>query len=178
MVIYDLVCKSGHQFEGWFRNKEELVSQQESKILTCPFCGTESVTKKLTASKVTRKSNSSKVDVKQPENQSVQTAANIETANSYAVDLKAKAEQLDNVASKEQYEQLQEVLGKVHDYVDNNFEDVGNRFAEEALSIHNGDKPANNIRGTVSKSELKELADEGVSALPLPAKPVLKKDLN
>ena len=58
MVIYDLVCQSGHEFEGWFKNADEFSSQQEAKILTCPFCGTGAVTKKLTAPKISKKSNS------------------------------------------------------------------------------------------------------------------------
>jgi len=138
MVIYDLVCQSGHEFEGWFRNAEELVSQQESKILTCPFCNT--------------------------------VATNVGSS------LSNETDGVD--MSAERFGKLQTMLGKVHDYVDKNFEDVGNRFAEEALSIHNGEKESANIRGTATQSEIKELEKEGVAALPLPAKPVAKKDLN
>jgi len=155
VVIYDLICDSGHEFEGWFKNSDELVSQQESKILICPFCGTEAVTKKVTAPKLTKKSNSTVV----VEQSSETVAAGIGS-------------------SSEQYGQLQKMLGQVHEFVDQNFVDVGNRFADEALSIHRGEKEPANIRGTASKSELKELADEGVSAVPLPSKPIDKKDLN
>jgi len=172
MVIYDLVCQSGHEFEGWFRNADELVSQQESKMLTCPFCDTDSVTKKVTASKVFKKSNAS---------QALQSvAANVGGGSGVG----GSGEEFLNDAvdsdelSKEHFGKLQKMLGKVHDYVDRNFEDVGNRFAEEALSIHKGEKQATNIRGTASQSEIKELAEEGVKALPLPSKPVAKKDLN
>ena len=162
MVIYDLVCQSGHEFEGWFRNAEELVSQQESKILTCPFCNTASVTKKVTASKVARKSNSSQAL------QSVATNVGSSLSN-----------QADSLGmSEERFGKLQTMLGKVHDYVDKNFDDVGNRFAEEALSIHKGEKESTNIRGTATQSEINELEMEGVVALPLPAKPIAKKDLN
>ena len=162
MVIYDLVCQYVHEFEGWFRNAEELVSQQESKILTCPFCNTESVTKKVTASKIARKSNSSQAL------QSVATNVGSSLSNETdGVDMSA-----------ERFGKLQTMLGKVHDYVDNNFEDVGNRFAEEALSIHNGEKESANIRGTATQSEINDLEMEGVVALPLPEKPIAKKDLN
>ena len=155
MVIYDLICESGHEFEGWFKNPAELVSQQESKMLTCPFCGIEAVTKKVTASKVTKKSNA--VSNKIPE--SVATSAG-------------------NKGFTKEYAQLQAMLGKVHDYVDENFIDVGNHFADEALSIHRGEKEDTNICGTANSTQLKKLADEGVAALPLPPKPVSKKDLN
>ena len=162
MVIYDLVCQYGHEFEGWFRNAEELVSQQESKILTCPFCNTESVTKKVTASKIARKSNSS---------QALQSAA-----TNVGSSLSNETDGVD--MSAERFGKLQRMLGKVHDYVDKNFEDVGNRFAEEALSIHNGEKESANIRGTATQSEINDLEMEGVVALPLPEKPIAKKDLN
>jgi len=155
VVIYDLICDSGHEFEGWFKNSDEFLSQQESKILICPFCGTESVIKKVTAPKLTKKSNSTNA----VENASESVAAS-------------------GGNPSEQYAQLQSMLGQVHDFVDKNFVDVGNNFADEALSIHRGEKEPANIRGTASKTELQELADEGVSAVPLPNKPVEKKDLN
>ena len=172
MVIYDLVCQSGHEFEGWFRNADELASQQESKMLTCPFCNTDAVTKKVTGSKVFKKSNSSQAL------QSVATNVGGGSSDEFLVDEAVSHELSKDELSKERFGKLQIMLTKVHDYVDNNFEDVGNRFAEEALSIHKGEKEATNIRGTASQSEIKELAEEGVKALPLPAKPVSKKDLN
>jgi hypothetical protein len=42
------------------------------------------------------------------------------------------------------------MLTKVHEFIDSNFEDVGNKFADEALRMHRGEKELNNIRGTAS----------------------------
>ena len=70
------------------------------------------------------------------------------------------------------------MLNKVHDYVENNFENVGNQFSEQALSIHYGETESKNIRGRATKEQIKELAKEGVTTLLLPSKPVDKKDLN
>ncbi len=50
----------------------------------------------------------------------------------------------------------------VKDYIDKNFEDVGPKFAEEALKMHWGDIEKKNIRGTATEAEEKELIDEGV----------------
>ena len=155
MVIFDLICESSHEFEGWFKNVGELVSQQKSKMLICPFCGSSSVIKKVTAPKLTKKSNSS---------------ASEKSLEKNPVSI--------GDGSNEQYQKLQKMIGKVHDFVDENFVDVGNRFVDEALSIHRGEKEPANIRGTASKTQLKELSDEGVNALPLPNKTVDKKDLN
>ncbi len=157
MVIYDLHCENSHEFEGWFKNADELKSQQSSGMLTCPVCNTSEISKKVTASKIGRKSNVPSASATAP-----QAVASGAPAGS----------------GERSYEQLQSMLGQVHKYIDGNFTDVGNKFADEALKIHRGEKDAANIRGTASKSELKELAQEGVSALPIPPKPVDKGKLN
>lgn len=157
MVIYDLICDSGHQFEGWFKNADDLRSQQTTGLLTCPFCDSVKVDKKITAAKVGKKSNSMpSVDVSST--QSMIAGGGDSSPKAYA--------------------KLQRMLKEVHAFVENNFEDVGNRFADEAISIHKGDKDPANIRGTATAEQLKELAEEGISAVPLPPKPTDKKKLN
>ncbi len=158
MVIYDLQCENQHQFEGWFRNAQDLESQQASGLLICPVCESAQVRKKVTAAKVTRKSNSLAIAPSVSANEVVKGSTKGGDAPTY--------------------QQLQRMLSKVHNYIDNNFTDVGNKFADEALKIHRGEKEADNIRGVASKTELKELAEEGVSAVPLPPKPVDKEKLN
>jgi len=162
MVIYDLQCTNLHSFEGWFKNKEDLEDQQKKGLLSCPFCGTQEVQKKLTASKVAKKSNSTKQKNLGP------LISNKESA----------LKPVDGIDGAKAYAEVQAMLNKAHQYIDENFTDVGNKFADEAMKIHRGEKEAENIRGTASKSELKELAEEGVSALPLPPKPVDKGKLN
>lgn len=159
MVIYDLICDSRHEFEGWFKNSEDLVSQQDKAMLSCPICDSLEVTKKVAAPKIARKSNS--------------TAAS-QTQTSSVPEAVANL----NAGSSEAYGHLQKMLSSVHKFIDSNFEDVGNKFANEALSMHRGEKEVSNIRGTASADQLKGLAEEGVTALPLPAKPVDKKKLN
>ena len=48
-------------------------------------------------------------------------------------------------------------------------ENVGPRFAEEARRIHHGEAPERAIRGQASAEETRELLDEGIAVLPLPA---------
>jgi hypothetical protein len=50
----------------------------------------------------------------------------------------------------------------LHQYIDNNFEDVGNKFAETALKIHYGDEERRNIKGTSTPQEEENLKEEGV----------------
>lgn len=158
MVIYDLICDARHEFEGWFNNSDDLVSQQEQALLRCPVCDSLAVSKKVAAPKLSKKSNSTLVGYSQQ--RQGQPVTNL------------------NSSSVEAYSKLQSMLAQVHKYIESNFKDVGNKFADEALSMHRGDKELNSIRGTATAEELKGLADEGVTALPLPAKPVDKKKLN
>jgi hypothetical protein len=52
-----------------------------------------------------------------------------------------------------------------------NTEDVGRRFPEEARRMHQGDAPERAIRGEASHEEARELIEEGVPVLPIPALP-------
>ena len=160
MVIYDLICDLRHQFEGWFSNSDDFAAQQKNAMLSCPVCGSLDIIKKVATPKVGRKSNS--------------TAAGSNEM------VKSSSQILDSVNpdESERYNKMQNTLLKMHDFIDSNFEDVGNKFASEALSMHKGEKEVGNIRGTASADELKELTEEGVNALPLPAKPIDKKKLN
>ena len=48
-------------------------------------------------------------------------------------------------------------------------EDVGDRFADQALRMHQGDIEARQIRGRATRQETLALLEEGVPVLPLPA---------
>jgi hypothetical protein len=160
MVIYDLICDAGHEFEGWFKNVDDLVSQQGAGILCCPYCDTKMVSKKITVPKLGKKSNSTKALAPRQETHSTTSTA------------------VSGAGSTQAYKKVQSMLGEVHKFIEKNFEDVGNRFTDEAISMHRGEKDAGNIRGTASAKQLKELEQQGVVAVPLPAKPIDKKKLN
>jgi hypothetical protein len=68
-------------------------------------------------------------------------------------------------------------LEQLRRFVAERFDDVGERFPEEARRIHYGEAEARDICGTASAQEARELLDEGVSIIPLPGS-VAKKDLN
>jgi hypothetical protein len=67
-------------------------------------------------------------------------------------------------AGKLQEKEISEAkaLRMLHQYIDNNFEDVGNKFAEIALKIHYGDEEKRNIKGTSTPQEEENLKEEGV----------------
>lgn len=148
MVIYDLCCENQHQFEGWFKDSEDMQQQVDKGILKCPVCGSDNVTKLPTAAKLGKTKRQQDVAV------------------------------MNDQQGLEQYQQAQKMLGKLHDYLDSNYVDVGNKFADEAIKMHNGEKEERNIRGTASGEQVSELNEAGVVTLPIPPKPVDKQKLN
>ena len=51
MIVFDLICKDQHRFEGWFTSGEDFTSQQSRGLLNCPVCGGAHV-EKLPAAKI------------------------------------------------------------------------------------------------------------------------------
>jgi len=44
VIIYDLKCRDGHKFEGWFKDRGAFEEQRLQKLIACPVCGnTEAV---------------------------------------------------------------------------------------------------------------------------------------
>ncbi len=67
---------------------------------------------------------------------------------------------------------------EVSDYMQKNFEDVGTKFAAEALKMHYGVSEKRNIRGSATQEEENTLASEGVEffKVPLPKTDDKKKN--
>jgi hypothetical protein len=59
-------------------------------------------------------------------------------------------------------------LKMLHQYIDKNFEDVGDKFAEIAVKIHYGDEEKRNIKGTSTPQEEENLKEEGVEFIKIP----------
>ena len=170
MVIYDLVCEFNHDFEGWFDNSDDLLCQQQEGLLTCPFCDSKNISKKISAIKIGGKVTRAKKKDRAEELAATPTLSTKPTMS--------KKELLVGKEAAEKFSKYQKALSEIHDHINENFENVGNRFTEEAISMHNGEKEKENIRGTVSREQMDELKEQGVEALPLPPKPINKKKLN
>jgi hypothetical protein len=143
MVIYNLLCKKKHTFEGWFPSFEDFQKQAEKKLISCPSCGTTKVEKVPHACAVHVKKEQPSVPAK-------------------------KQPQAPAPATQPSAAEFKEMVIRVHHYVKENYEDVGSRFAEEAKQIHKGEAEERPIHGTATLKEAKELADEGVPFIPLP----------
>jgi hypothetical protein len=49
VIAYSLVCKDGHEFEGWFASSEAYMAQEKAGDLICPICGDPHVSKAIMA---------------------------------------------------------------------------------------------------------------------------------
>ena len=61
-----------------------------------------------------------------------------------------------------------EFVEKVAEYVEKNFENVGNDFSKQALKMHYGAEEYRSIRGTTTAEEDKVLQKEGVPVFKVP----------
>ena len=139
MIVFDLACGCGCQFEGWFASRAEFLSQQERQLLSCPRCGSRQVKKIL--SPVTH-------------------------AGSRRTSLARSTEQGEQDQQAEQL--LQRLVHALSDYVTREYEDVGTDLASEALKMHYGVGEPRRIRGVASETEEAMLKKEGVELLKVP----------
>jgi hypothetical protein len=54
MILFDLRCAGGHEFEGWFRDGAAYERQVAADEVACPICGDTGVSKRLMAPAVAR----------------------------------------------------------------------------------------------------------------------------
>ena len=154
LKVFDLQCELGHVFEGWFGSQDSYESQKERGLLSCPVCNSAKVSKKLTASRINRG---------RSQGAGLEQAAQLAGAASTA-----SGDQVLAAPAMEQLAKLQaQVMQQVREIV-RNTENVGTRFAEEALRMHHGESEERPIRGTATSEERAALADEGVTVLPIP----------
>lgn len=71
MITYDLRCKNGHEFEGWFKDRKSYQKQMRNKKVICPYCNESDVKMVLTACAIRTKSH-------KPEKKGKKTLADIQ----------------------------------------------------------------------------------------------------
>lgn len=150
MKVLDLECAQGHTFEGWFASEADFVIQRQNSQVLCPACGDPSVTKKLSAPRLSLSGGRAKPD-QSPDLVVTQGGVVHHDATSAWLAL------------------ARQVVA--------NTVDVGKNFAEEARKIHYGEQPERGIRGIASHEETQGLLDEGIDVVSLPLPLALKGPL-
>jgi hypothetical protein len=179
MLVVDLLCAHGHHFEGWFASSDDLASQQSRGLVTCPVCGDQ---------EVVRRPSAPHLNVSHLKSDSLPAAGRSARARSVATDVaeavsgggvpadRAGGDEASQ-AAEATLQALQAAYLQVVRHVVTHTEDVGERFAEEARSIHHGDAPERPIRGQTSPEEREALREEGIEVLSLPIPEGLKGPL-
>jgi len=75
-------------------------------------------------------------------------------------------------------EMVMEAAAKVREHVEENFDYMGDAFADEARAIHEGRSEERGIYGEATPTEVKALIEDGVKVAPLPPAPPKKTDVN
>ncbi len=170
MILYDLRCRRGHVFEGWFRDSAAYDDQVAAGGIACPTCGSKKVEKAPMAPRLAKgglsKGSGETGEVQRAEAQTAE-AGPAETETAKAETAKAETAKAETAKAAEAMRALHGLRRKVED----NFDYVGPQFAEEARKIHYGESDAHNIYGETSDQEAKELRDEGVAFTRIPWAP-------
>ena len=139
MIVFDLKCTCGCQFEGWFESRIDFDKQNSVGLLACPQCGSGEIRKILSP---------------------VAFHSGLSGAKACAQTATEQPEVTPETAVQ--------FLRAIQDVVEKNFEDVGPKLAEESLKMHFGVNPLRNIRGVATEEEERMLAEEGIELLKVP----------
>ena len=154
MIRFALLCGNDHGFEGWFRDGATFEQQAAALSITCPVCGNEKVRKSMMAPAIRRSSRR-------------------RTEPNLPVPRPEPAPRADELPDHAKAAIALAVLRRVREHVERNFENVGERFPEEARRIHYGEADEREIYGQASLEEAEELVEEGIPVRPLPDLPKL-----
>lgn len=170
MIIFDLICAQHHIFEGWFASSDDYEKQKEKKLLICPTCGSADIKKSVMAPNIGLKGNQKKITPAQ-HNEMQPSAAALAHRN-----LKSDNPKLDetNISmaneSSAAIQEAAKALAKMQEAALRESTWVGEKFSQEARSMHYGETDKRQIHGHATQKEASELQEEGIeiAALPLP----------
>ena len=146
MIVFDLHCKGGHRFEGWFGSAKDFASQKKRGLLSCPACGDTAIEKGVSAPRLN-------MGAQEPKKLPVasQKTPDMEGKDPFAVAQMLYSRMLDDILTKS--------------------EDVGKKFPEEARKIYYQESPGRAIRGQATQEEHDSLVDEGIPVARFPVPP-------
>ena len=142
MIVYQLNCSNGHEFEAWFRDMATYDDQAEQGDIDCPHCGDTTVAKSIMAPNISPARNKASLPLG-------------------GADLEVRAHEV--------AEKILEAVNALRNHVEENCDNVGADFAEEARRIHYGETKQRGISGTATEEEASELDEEGVEFYRLPS---------
>ena len=147
MIVFDLLCVSGHRFEGWFGSAKDFAAQKKRRLLECPTCGSAEVKRVPSATRANLGAEAPKA----PPRPAPGMTKEMEGKDPFAIAQMLYSKMLDELLTKS--------------------EDVGKSFPDEARKIFYDQAPARPIRGQATNEEHEELLDEGIPVARFPVPP-------
>ena len=145
MIVFDVICETGHRFEGWFASARDFGSQKRRGLVQCPTCGSAKIRRIPSAARINLGAEAPKA-AKAPEK-----TPQMEGKDPFAIAQMLYSNMLDELLTRT--------------------EDVGKDFPSEARKIFYEQSPARAIRGQATDKEHDELVDEGIPVARLPVPP-------
>ncbi|GAL96753.1 hypothetical protein AA0312_1861 [Acetobacter tropicalis NRIC 0312] len=147
MICYRLQCVNSHAFEGWYRDSATFAHLQKEGFLSCPECGTSDVQQALMAPAIAKGGLNRRSD--KPEKPVSEPA-------------------VQGPAGRGMPDKVLIAFQKIRQAVEQNCENMGDRFAEEAVRIHHGEAPERGIYGNATERDHEMLREEGVDVVAIP----------
>lgn len=140
MIVFDLLCRGGHRFEGWFSSSQEFVAQNAKGLVSCPACGLQGVERIPSATRF----------------------------NAGVPEKPRHEEGADPRKEQDPFAIAQLLYSRMLDEMLARSEDVGREFPAEARRIFYRECPERPIRGQATPEEHESLLEEGIPVLRLP----------
>lgn len=163
MISFDLRCSYDHVFEVWFRSGADYEEQQKRRLIACPVCGNDAVTKAAMAPAVAAKGN------RTPSPGARGAAEHVLGGGSGQVMATTPLPTAGPPMSPEMATALA-AIARIQAEVLPSSRWVGRDFAREARALHaqptDGGVPAM-IHGQATADEADALAQDGIAVMPL-----------
>lgn len=150
MIVFDLHCRAGHRFEGWFGSAGDFDSQKRRGLLSCPSCGGAGIERVPSATRFN---------------------AGAEAPKPSKPLKLAEPQKTPDMEGKDPFAVAQILYSRLLDEILAKTEDVGAEFPAEARRIFYSEARGRAIRGQASEEEHRELLEEGVPVARLPVPP-------
>ena len=162
MIVFDLKCRNGHQFEAWFNNASGFEKLKKAGHVACSVCGSSKIEKALNAPNITPSKRKAAAPAPSPANETPAAPApapqpTLSGPGRYATD-----------PAGAKVTALMKQLSDLRVQIEKNCDYVGPEFAEEARKMHYGEAEKRNIYGEASDVDAQALADEGIEVSRIP----------
>jgi hypothetical protein len=155
MILYNLKCSQDHNFEAWFKDSGTYDKQAKRKHIECPVCSDTAIEKAIMAPRLSSTTRKKGLEYE------------VSTTETNGNKLKPR---IDKTRAARVAREMLEITHKLQKHVEENCENVGKNFAEEARAIHYGETKERGIYGEATPSEVKDLVDEDIPISSIPWK--------